>query len=257
MKRSDSRRPLSRSSLSLDLPSRLALVVSAAGEHRVSLVPNGPFFACHALRPGRLLHASPLTASRILGSDDRTSCPPASDGFEAELLKRGATPACGSRISLCTPPTGRSAPPPSLAADACPSRRQHSGSVGWLDLPSSSFVLNSSSFPPDQRDLHPPDRSTSPLRTLSRHDSVCLARLQRRQVARTQAAEGCGGKGMLKPLTKRVMARSSRSPWSFGVVLTQSALAVPRLRSDYAFTSIRGLLHPASRDQRPEDPLHT
>ena len=51
MKRSDSRRPLSRSSLSLDLPSRLALVVSAAGEHRVSLVPNGPFFACHALRP--------------------------------------------------------------------------------------------------------------------------------------------------------------------------------------------------------------
>ena len=51
MKRSDSRRPLSGSSLSLDLPSRLALVVSAAGEHRVSLVPNGPFFACHALRP--------------------------------------------------------------------------------------------------------------------------------------------------------------------------------------------------------------
>src|ERR1039457_6368178 len=80
--------------------------------------------------------------------------------------------------------------------------------------------------------------------------STCLARLQRRQVARTQGAEGWGGTGTLKPFTQRVMTPSSRSPWSFGVVLTQSALAVPRLRSDYTFASVRGLLHPASQDQR-------
>jgi len=51
MKRSDSRLSLSLPFLSLGLPSRLALVVSAAGDCRVSLVPNGPFFTRHALRP--------------------------------------------------------------------------------------------------------------------------------------------------------------------------------------------------------------
>lgn len=51
MKRSDSRLSFGWSFLSLDWPSRLALVISAAGNCRASMVPNGPFFTRHALRP--------------------------------------------------------------------------------------------------------------------------------------------------------------------------------------------------------------
>src|ERR1051326_2148297 len=50
MKRSDSRLSFSQPFLSLGWPSRLALVVSAAGDYRGSMVPNGPFFTRHALR---------------------------------------------------------------------------------------------------------------------------------------------------------------------------------------------------------------
>jgi hypothetical protein len=51
MKQSDSRLSFGWSFLSLDLPTRLALVFSAAGDCRVSMVPNGAFFTRHALRP--------------------------------------------------------------------------------------------------------------------------------------------------------------------------------------------------------------
>ncbi len=51
MERSDSRLSLVRSFFSLDLSSRLALAVSAAGDGRVSVLPNGIFFTRHALRP--------------------------------------------------------------------------------------------------------------------------------------------------------------------------------------------------------------
>ena len=67
-----------------------------------------------------------------------TPSPPASDRFGAVWLKRGATPACGSRLSLCTPPGGCSAAAPSGAV-TCPSSRQHSGWGGWLGLSIRSF----------------------------------------------------------------------------------------------------------------------
>ena len=51
MKRSDSQSCLGLSFLSLDTPTRLALVVSAAGQLWVSLVPSSSFFTRHALRP--------------------------------------------------------------------------------------------------------------------------------------------------------------------------------------------------------------
>ena len=45
--------------------------------------------------PGRLAKASPKAALSLLGSDNTRSSPPAVARFEAELLKLGATPACG------------------------------------------------------------------------------------------------------------------------------------------------------------------
>src|ERR1051325_1903998 len=44
MKRSDSRHSFGPSFLSLDFPTRLALIVSAAGDCRASVLPNGVLF---------------------------------------------------------------------------------------------------------------------------------------------------------------------------------------------------------------------
>lgn len=89
-----------------------------------------------------------------------TPSPPAFDRFGAGLLKPGATLACGSRLSLCTPPRGCSAVAPSGAL-ACPSSRQHSGWGGWLDLPirffrsGSLFMFSCCRACSVWRDFHP------------------------------------------------------------------------------------------------------
>jgi hypothetical protein len=152
-------------------PSRLAPVVGAAGVRRASQVPSDAFGTCRALSldPGRLTPASPVAAGIVLGSDDLTSSPPAFRRFEAGLLKRGATPACGPCSSLCTPPRSCSAAAPSFGALACPSPRQHSGWGGWLDLPTqvfrpgSLFMFSCCRSRSVWRDFHPRRRPASPV----------------------------------------------------------------------------------------------
>src|SRR5258708_3712564 len=95
--------------LSLCLLSRLAPAVGASGGGRASQFPYGSLLACHALRPRQV--SGNLTCSGFLRvgfrrCDDVPSCMSLCR-FEAGLLERGATPACGLRVSLCTLPGSR------------------------------------------------------------------------------------------------------------------------------------------------------
>src|ERR1051325_5374118 len=100
MDQSDSQLPMSRLSLSLSLPSRLAPVVGAAGGHRGSQVPSNVFSTCHALRPPQGSGKLNISGPSVLGSADATASPPAC--FVVSRLN------CFSEVRL------------SLAAYACP-----------------------------------------------------------------------------------------------------------------------------------------
>ena len=92
---------MSRLSLSLSWPSRLAPVVGAAGVHWVSQVPSRVFGTCHALRPRQVSGNLTISVSSVLGSDDTTPSPPACFSVVSRLD-------CFSELR------------PSLAACACP-----------------------------------------------------------------------------------------------------------------------------------------
>jgi len=101
MNQSDSQRSMSRLSLSLSWPSRLAPVVGAAGVGWASQVPSNAFGTCHALRPRRVSGILTISASSVLGSADATASPPACFSVVSRLD-------CFSEVRL------------SLAACACP-----------------------------------------------------------------------------------------------------------------------------------------
>ena len=101
MDQSDSQLSMSRLSLSLSWPSRLAPVVGAAGVHWVSQVPSRVFGTCHALRPRQVSGNLTISVSSVLGSDDTTPSPPACFSVVSRLD-------CFSELR------------PSLAACACP-----------------------------------------------------------------------------------------------------------------------------------------
>jgi hypothetical protein len=161
MNQSDSR-CTSRHSLSLRLPSCLALVVSAAGMRRASFVPCVSFDARHALRPRQALLALTLPGDLVLDADIKTPSPLAFDSFEAELLKPDAPPACGSRLPVSTLLDGRSSRKPSDR----PSAKQPSGLGGWLDLSIFCFRSNSSGSTARLRGLSPPVAHSFTKRTL-------------------------------------------------------------------------------------------
>ena len=108
-----------------------------------------------------------------------------------KALKRGVTPACGSRLSLCTPPGGCSATAPSEAV-ACPSARQHSGWGGWLGLPirffrsGSLFMFSCCRARSVRRDFHlqcdlaSPDAPSRSCRSLRNQRQVGACGLQRK-----------------------------------------------------------------------------
>ena len=132
MGRSDSRR-VRRHFLSLRRPSCLALVVRAAGTLRVSSVPCVCFGMCHALRPHQAFDALTCDGRLSVGYRYAETVPACISSFEAELLKRVATPACGSRLSLGTLLDGRSSRqnPRSIGS---PSAKQPSVLGCWLDF---------------------------------------------------------------------------------------------------------------------------
>jgi hypothetical protein len=101
MDQSDSQRSMSRLSLSLSWPSRLAPVVGAAGVGWASQVPSNAFGTCHALRPRQVSGILTISASSVLGSADATASPPACFSVVSRLD-------CFSEVRL------------SLAACACP-----------------------------------------------------------------------------------------------------------------------------------------
>ena len=92
---------MSRLSLSLSWPSRLAPVVGAAGVDWASQVPSNAFGTCHALRPRQVSGILTLSASSVLGSADATASPPACSSIVSRLD-------CFSEVRL------------PLAACACP-----------------------------------------------------------------------------------------------------------------------------------------
>src|SRR5436309_400310 len=100
MDQSDSQLSMSRLSLSLSLPSRLAPAVGAAGVGWVSQVPSYAFGTCHALRPWQVSGNLTISVSCVLGCADATASPPAC--FIVSRLD------CFSEVR------------PSLAACACP-----------------------------------------------------------------------------------------------------------------------------------------
>ena len=101
MDQSDSQLSMSRLSLSLSWPSRLAPVVGAAGVHWVSQVPSDVFGTCHALRPRQVSGNLTIAVSSVLGSADATASPPACFSVVSRLY-------CFGEVRL------------SLAACACP-----------------------------------------------------------------------------------------------------------------------------------------
>ena len=127
--------------LSLRHPSCLALVVRAAGTLRVSSVPCVCFGMCHALRPRQAFDALTCDGRLSVGYRYAETVPACIGSFEAELLKREATPACGSRLSLGTLLDGRSRR--KYSKSGAPSAKQPSVLGCWLD-----FSIRYSRFEP-------------------------------------------------------------------------------------------------------------
>jgi len=129
MDQSDSQLSVSRLSLSLSLPSRLAPVVCAAGVGWASHVPSNAFGTCHAPRPRQVSGNLTIPVSSVLGSDDATASPPACFSVVSRLdCFRG----CDSRLRPVSVPVYASRRsfglrPFCSGALACPGSRQHSG----------------------------------------------------------------------------------------------------------------------------------